>query len=95
MAARLIGLIASRGDDLRAQLLAHGALDGLMTALGAMDAVASAGGPLPVLFMRLRGHPLLGMSLPFRIPTNARGQVETAKITIVQLATHEGWPPKW
>ncbi len=48
MAARLIGLIASRGDDLRAQLLAAGALDGLMTALGAMDAVASAGGPLPV-----------------------------------------------
>ena len=49
MAARLIGLIASRGDSLRAQLLAHGALEGLMTALGAMDAVASAGGPLPVL----------------------------------------------
>ncbi len=48
MAARLIGLIASRGDDLRAQLLAAGALDGLMTALGAMDAVASVGGPLPV-----------------------------------------------
>ena len=48
MAARLVGLIASRGDDLRAELLAHGALDGLLTALGAMDAVASAGGPLPV-----------------------------------------------
>ena len=57
MAARLVGLIASRGDDLRAQLLAAGALDGLMTALGAMDAVASAGGPLPVLLMRLIGQP--------------------------------------
>lgn len=49
MAARLVGLIASRGDGLRAELLAHGALEALMTALGAMDAIASAGGPLPVL----------------------------------------------
>ena len=49
MAARLVGLIASRGDGLRAELLAHNALKGLVTALGAMDAVASAAGPLPVL----------------------------------------------
>ena len=49
MAARLVGLVASCSDDLRAELLAQGALADLVTALGAMDTVASAGGPLPVL----------------------------------------------
>ena len=48
MAARLVGLVASCGDDLRAELLAQGALADLVTALEAMDTVASAGGPVPV-----------------------------------------------